>query len=116
METLSRVRTCMKVLNAIGRTRSLPGCPQRPLLPPASSGWIGARESGDLGEGAVCYSLCACSPAGGEGTTEDEIVGWHHRLDGHGFGWIPGIGDEQGGLASCGSWGRKESDTTEGLN
>ena len=65
METLSRVRTCMKVLNAIGCTRSLPGCPQRPLLPPASSGWIGARESGDLGEGAVCYSLCACSPAGG---------------------------------------------------
>ena len=48
--------------------------------------------------------------------TEDEMVGWHHRLDGHGFGWTPGIGDGQGGLASCGSWGRKESDTTERLN
>ena len=43
---------------------------------------------------------------------EDEIAGWHHRLNGHGFGWIPGVGDGQGGLACC-SWGRKESDTTE---
>ena len=48
-----------------------------------------------------------------KGTTEDEMVGWHHRLDGHGFGWIPGVGDGQGGLACCYSWGRKESDTTE---
>ena len=46
-------------------------------------------------------------------TTEDEMVGWHHRLDGHGSGWTPGVGDGQGGLACCGSWGRKESDTTE---
>ena len=38
------------------------------------------------------------------------------RLDGHGFGWIPGVGDGQGGLAWGGSWGRKESDTTEQLN
>ena len=51
-----------------------------------------------------------------KGMTEDEMVGWHHRLDGHGFGWIPGVGDGQGGLACCGSWGRKESDTTERLN
>ena len=51
-----------------------------------------------------------------KGTTEDEMVGWHHRLDGHGFGWTPGVGDGQGGLACCGSWGRKESDTTELLN
>ena len=51
-----------------------------------------------------------------KGTTEDEMVGWHHRLNGHGFGWTPGIGDEQGGLACCGSWGHKESDTTERLN
>ena len=40
----------------------------------------------------------------------------HHRLDGHGFGWTPGVGDGQGGLACCGSWGCKESDTTEQLN
>ena len=51
-----------------------------------------------------------------KGTTEDEMVGWHHRLDGHGFGWMPGVGDGQGGLACCGSWGRKESDTTVRLN
>ena len=48
--------------------------------------------------------------------TEDEVVGWHHRLDGHGFGWTPGVGDGQGGLALCGSWGRKELYTTERLN
>ena len=51
-----------------------------------------------------------------KGTTEDEMVGWHHRLNGHGFGWTPGVGDGQGGLVCCGSWGRKESDTTERLN
>ena len=43
--------------------------------------------------------------------TEDEMVGWHHQLDGHGFGWTPGVGDGQGGLACCGSWGHKELDT-----
>ena len=47
---------------------------------------------------------------------QDEMVGWHHRLDGHRFGWTPGVGDGQGGLERCGSWGRKESDTTERLN
>ena len=54
--------------------------------------------------------------AGGEGATEIEMVGWHHQLNGHGFGWTPGIGDGQGDLACCGSWGHKESDTTERLN
>ena len=48
--------------------------------------------------------------------TEDEMVGLHHRLKGHGFGWTLGIGDGQGGLACCGSWGCKESDMTEQLN
>ena len=48
-----------------------------------------------------------------KGTTEDEMVGWHHQLDGHGFGWTPGVGDRQGSLVCCGSWGRKELDTTE---
>ena len=51
-----------------------------------------------------------------KGTTEDEMVGWHHRLDGHGFGRTPGVGDGQGGLACCGSWSCKESNTTEQLN
>ena len=48
--------------------------------------------------------------------TEEEMVGCHHRLNGHGFEWNPGDGDGQGGLACCGSWGRKESDTTERPN
>ena len=51
-----------------------------------------------------------------KGTPEDEMAGWHHRLDGQGFGWTLGVCDGQGGLVCCGSWGRKESDTTEQLN
>ena len=50
-----------------------------------------------------------------KGTTEDEMAGWHHWLDGHESEWTPGVGDGQGGLACCVSWGRKESDTTERL-
>ena len=49
-------------------------------------------------------------------TTEDEMAGWHHRPDGHGFGWTLGVGDGQEGLACCSSWGYKESDMTEQLN
>ena len=51
-----------------------------------------------------------------KGMTEDEMVGWHHQLNGHGFGWTLGFGDGQGGLACCNSWGHKELDTTEQLN
>ena len=51
-----------------------------------------------------------------KGKTEDEMVGWHHRLDGHEFEEAPGVGDGHGGLACCSPWGRKESDTTERLN
>ena len=51
-----------------------------------------------------------------KGTTEDDMAGWHHRLDAHEFEWTPRVGDGQGGLACCDSWGRKESDTTERLN
>ena len=51
-----------------------------------------------------------------KGTIEDEMAGWHHQLDEHGFGWTLGVGDGQGGLAYCSSWGRKESDMTERLN
>ena len=60
--------------------------------------------------------------------TEDEMAGWHHQLDGYGFGWTPGVGDGQGGLACCDScapteepgrlqsMGPQDSDTTEQLN
>ena len=51
-----------------------------------------------------------------KGKTEDEMVGWHHWLNGHGFGWTLGVSNGQGGLACWSSWGRKESDTTEQLN
>ena len=51
-----------------------------------------------------------------KGTTEDEMAGWHHWLDGRKSEWTPGVGDGQRGLACRVSWGRKESDTTERLN
>ena len=51
-----------------------------------------------------------------KGTTEDEMVDWHHWLNGHGFGWTPGVGDGQGGLVCCVSWGCQESDITGRLN
>ena len=51
-----------------------------------------------------------------KGTTENEMVGWHHRLNGHGFRWSPRVGDGEGSLACCDSWGHKKSDMTELLN
>ena len=51
-----------------------------------------------------------------KGMTEDEMAGCHHRLNEHGVGWTPGVGDGQGGLMCCCSWSRKESDMTEQLN
>jgi len=51
-----------------------------------------------------------------KGTTEDKMAGWYHRLDGRESEWTLGVGDGQGGLACCNSWGRKELDTTEQLN
>ena len=48
--------------------------------------------------------------------TEDEMVGWHHRFDGHGFEQASGVGDGQGSLVFCDPWGRKEWDMTEQLN
>ena len=51
-----------------------------------------------------------------KGTTEDEMAGWRHQLNGREFEWSPGAGDGQVGLPCCNSWGRKESDTTERLN
>ena len=48
--------------------------------------------------------------------TEDEMVGWHHQLNGHEYVWIPVAGGRQGGLMCCRSWAHKELDTTEGLN
>ena len=76
------------------------------LWPPYVKSWLIGKDSGvgkDWGQEE-------------KGTTEDEMAGWHHQLDGPEFAWTPGVGDGQGGLACCDSWGRKESDTTERLN
>ena len=51
-----------------------------------------------------------------KGMTEEEMLGWHHWLDGHEFKQAPGVGDGQGGLVCCSPWGHKELDTTERLN
>ena len=50
---------------------------------------------------------------GEKGTTEDEMIGWHHQLNGYEFEQAPGVGDGQGSLVCCSPWGHKESDTTE---
>ena len=70
-----------------------------------------------------CNWLIAKDPDAGrdwgqkeKGMTEDEMAGWHHRLNADEFGWTLGVRDGQGGLACCDSWGGKESDTTERLN
>ena len=76
------------------------------LWPPHVKSWLTGKDS-DAGRGCRQEE---------KGTTEDEMDGWRHWLNGHEFEWTPGVGDGQGGLACCDSWGRKESDTTEQLN
>ena len=76
------------------------------LWPPHAKGWHIGKDS-DAGRDWGQEE---------KGTTEDEMARWHHRFDGREFEWTPGVGDGQGGLACCDSWGRKESDTTERLN
>ena len=88
----------------IGRTDAEAETPI--LWPPDVKNWLTAKDR-DAGKDWRW---------GENGTTEVEMVGWHHRLNGLGFGWTPGIGEGQGGLACCSPWGRKELDTTESLN
>ena len=85
-----------------GRTRATAETPV--VWPPHPKSWLIGKDSDagrDWGQE--------------KGTTEDEMARWHHWLYGHEFGWTPGVGDGQGGLACCDSWGCKESDTTERL-
>ena len=63
-----------------------------------------------------CQQMDVCSLMEEKGMTEDEIVGWNHRLDRREFEQVPGVGDGQGSLAFCSPWGCKESDTVERLN
>ena len=76
------------------------------LWPPHAKSWLIGKDS-DAGRDWEQED---------KGTTEDEMVRWYHWLNRHEFEWTPGVGDGQGGLACCSSWGRKESDTTERLN
>ena len=76
------------------------------LWPPDAKSWLTGKDS-DAGRDWGQEE---------KGTTEDEMAGWRHGLDGCESEWTPGDGDGQGGLACCGSCGRKESDTTEQLN
>ena len=75
--------------------------------------WPPDVKSGLIGKITSCWKRLK---AGGEGTIEDEMVGWHHWLDGQEFKQVLGVGDGQGSLACCSSWGSKESDTNERLN
>ena len=76
------------------------------LWPPHAKSWVIGKDSDagrDWGQEET-------------GMTEDEMAGWHYWLNGRESQWTPGVGDGQGGLACCNSWGRKESDTNEWLN
>ena len=75
------------------------------LWPPYAKSWL-IRKDPDAGKDWGQEEKRA---------TEDEMVGWPHQLNGHGFGWTLEVGDGQGGLVCCGSWGRKKSNTTEWL-
>ena len=75
------------------------------LWPPHTKSWLIGKDPDagrDLGQEE-------------KGTIEDEMTGWHHQFNGHESEWTPEVGDGQGGLACCDSWGRKESNTTERL-
>ena len=65
---------------------------------------------------SVCVCMCVCIRQEEKGTTEDEMIGWHHRLDAHEFEQAVGVGDGQGSLACCNPWSCKELDTTDQLN
>ena len=88
----------------IGRTDAQPETPV--LWPPHAKSWLIGKDS-DAGRDRGQEE---------KGMAEDEMAGGHHRLDGHEFEWTLGVGDGQGGLASCDSWGGKELDMTEWLN
>ena len=94
--------------------------------PNGDQSWVFIGRTGDKAETPILWPPHAKSwliwkdPDAGKDWGQEEkgmteMVGWHHWLDGHGFGWTLGVGDGQGGLACCGSWGHKELDTTERL-
>ena len=88
----------------IGKTDAKAGTPI--LWPPDMKNWLTGKDP-DAGKDWKWEV---------KGTTEDEMAGWNQWLNGRESGWTPGVGDGQGGLACCDSWGLKESDMTERLN
>ena len=113
-KTLESPLDCMKIQPVhpkgdqswvfIGRTDTKAETPI--FWPPDAKSWLIGKDS-DAGRDWEQEE---------KGTAEDEMAGWHHRLNGHEFEWTLGVGDGQGGLACCDSWGCKELDTTEQLN
>ena len=101
----------------------------QPVHPKGNQSWIFTGRTDAEAEAPILWPLDAKNwhlgkdPDAGKdwrqeekGTTEDELVGWHHQLDGHEFEQALEVGDGQGDLARCSPWGHKESDTTEWLN
>ena len=101
----------------------------KPINPKGNQSWIFIGRTDTEAETLILWPpdvnnwLNAKDPEAGKdwrwkekGMTEDEMVGWHHRLDGHEFEQAPGVGDGQGFLACCNPWDHKELDMTEGLN
>ena len=100
----------------------------QPVSPKGNQSWIFIGRTDAKAETPILWSpdmnwLIGKDPDAGEDwgqeekqMTEDEMVGWHHWLDGHKFEQALGVGDGQGSLACCNLWGLKESDTTEQLN
>ena len=108
---------------------SLLDCKIKPVNPKGNQFWMFIRRIDADAETPILWPpdaknwLTGKAPVAGKdwrqegkGTTEDDMVGWHHRLYGHEFEWTLGVGDGQGGLACCDSWGCKESDMIERLN
>ena len=104
-------------------------CKVKPVHMKGNQSWIFIGRTGAEAETPVLWPpdskswLIGKDPDAGndwrqekKGTTEDEMVGWHHWLDGRESEWTLGVSDGQGGLVCCDSWGRKESVTTERLN
>ena len=101
----------------------------KPVNPKGNQSWIFIGRTDAEAEAPILWPpdvknwLIGKDPDAGKdwrreekGMTEHEMAGWHHWLNGHEFEWTQGIGDGQGGLECCNSWGRKQSDTTEWLN
>ena len=105
-------------------------CPEiQPVHPKGNQSWVFIRRTVTEAEAPVLWPpdakswLIGKDPAAGKdwrqeekGMTEDEMVGWHHQLNGHEFEYTLGVDDGQGGLVCCSLWGCKESDMTERLN